>query len=900
MAFIDRYTTRPKDGGSFFNYYLGMPDIDKSGVYTPPVEETDPTLTSTVTSAMPTDQTGGGDGVSVAEQATVSGVSGIEEVDFNDIKYDSLDAYLGTTDFKLDRSGMFSRINIPEDEETKAIGKTSTTGGLLLGNLGLLSFGTAIRMLDQKRVDSPLGQNRYIPSFGIGNIAQSYNLEQEYKDLAQIKADKGILSTDYQLERFGNVTFTQQPFQVGVDEIGGTIPLAQSQLKRDTGFAVKVGNSTVYRMKDTSFYKGLPDTVDQKVAKTIESLITGQDPRNFQNDGGEKGSLQSRTADGGLIGGYTLDGGFITMEGQVLGIGSMKGFEAMAATNFQFGNLSKKEAEGFATKWLEGARGRNFKNQQEKLDHLNRHLNAARNAGGIVGQKLKTRTNISNYLNFNYKFRPSFAGRKVEATQTPEQLNKFEDFQKAEVARIEGIGTGQTQIKGPDQDTGGQDQDSFSPDNTGFDDSQGFSGYDVGDAFAEGGRVGMAEGSGEEEIMLDEKTPDPIMKGDNDLVITGNELLENEMTRESGFIEKPASQTSDQEGIADDIPIKLRNDQNPEGATIVMNKPSIDLMGEKNFITMVKDGLRYLRSKGKQLSDNDDEYIKKNFTDVAISSGEAVIQPELANVIGRKRLLALNERGKRRVAKAKRQSASEGGFIKKKFGDEVNKQGFLVEPVNPKVLSQFKKLNSMRIGKGKKAKPTFQRKDVEQVINKLNDQEALAMLIFAESVLSKDSMVELEAIGETVINRMNDRTYSFRNTNTIKDVLKQRSSRGTGSKMFMYDGLEPSKLFPRLEEMMNKNYWTKAMAAAENVLTAGGGEPDYQRHLRSDVFTYGRIGEAADKLADNLRNEYYADIGSHTFFSRVPEKGGRLSLETMGMSDSFYRGEKPKSFYINR
>tara|TARA_R100000149_G_C5828560_1_gene104999 strand:- start:43 stop:663 length:621 start_codon:yes stop_codon:yes gene_type:complete len=206
----------------------------------------------------------------------------------------------------------------------------------------------------------------------------------------------------------------------------------------------------------------------------------------------------------------------------------------------------------------------------------------------------------------------------------------------------------------------------------------------------------------------------------------------------------------------------------------------------------------------------------------------------------------------------------------------------------------------MRIGKGKKAKPTFQRKDVEQVINKLSDQEALAMLIFAESVLSKDSMVELEAIGETVINRMNDRTYSFRNTNTVKDVLKQRSSRGTGSKMFMYDGLEPSKLFPRLREMMNKNYWTKAMAAAENVLTAGGGEPDYQRHLRSDVFTYGRIGEAADRLADNLRNEYFADIGNHTFFSRVPEKGGRLSLETMGMSDSFYRGEKPRSFYMNR
>ena len=873
MAFIDRYTTRPKDGGSFFNYYLGMPDIDKSGTDTPPVEETDPTLTNTVSSAMPTNQTGGGDGVSVAEQATVSGVSGIEEVDFNDIKYDSLDAYLGTTDFKLDRSGMFSRINIPEDAETKSIGKASTTGGLLLNNLGLLGFGTAIRMLDQKRVDSPLGQDRYIPSFGIGNIAQSYNLEQEYKDLAQIKADKGILSN-----------------YVGIDEIGGTVPLEAGSLKKDTGFAVKVGNSTVYRMKGTSFYKGLPETVDQKVAKTIESLITGQDPRNFSNDGGELGSLQSRTAEGGLIGGYTLDGGFVTMEGQVLGMGSLKGFQAMAATNFQFGDLTKKEAEGFARSWMEGARGRNFKNQQEKLDHLNKFQNAARKAGGIVGQKVKTRSNISKYVNFNY-YKPSaivkLDGKEV-VTETKFQPD-FDQYQKGEIDKIRKIGEGTRGIQDVDQDTGGQDQDSFTPDNTGFDDSQGFSGYDVGDAFAEGGRVGMAEGSGEEEIMLDEKTPDPIMKGDNDLVITGNELLENEMTRESGFIEKPASQTSDQEGIADDIPIKLRNDQNPEGATIVMNKPSIDLMGEKNFIKMVKDGLRYLRSKGKQLSDNDDEYIKKNFTDVAISAGEAVIQPELANVIGRKRLLALNERGKRRVTEAKRQSASEGGFIKKKFGDEVNEQGFMSRPVDPKVMKLFKQLDK---------KPSFQRKNVENLINKFSDQEALAMLIFSESYVSSDSMVELEAIGETVLNRVNDKTYSFKNINTIKDVLKQRSNRGKGSKMFMYDGLEPSNLKPRLKEMMNSRYWTKAMDAAENVLTKGGGEPDYQRHLREDVFTYGRVGAAANRLRENLRNEEFTTIGNHTFFSRVPEKGGRLSLETMGMPDSFYRGEKPRSFYF--
>ena len=849
MAFIDRYTTRPKDGGSFFNYYLGMPDIDKSGE-TKTVEETDPTLTTTtVSSAMPTNQTGGGDGVSVAEQATVSGVSGIEEVDFNDIKYDSLDAYLGTTDFKLDRSGMFSRINIPEDAETKSIGKASTTGGLLLNNLGLLAFGTAVRMLDQKRVDSPLGQDRYIPSFGIGNIAQSYNLEQEYKDLAQIKADKGILSN-----------------YVGIDAIGGTTPIEAGSLKKDTGFAVKVGNSTVYRMKGTSFYKGLPETVDQKVAKTIESLITGQDPRNFQNDGGELGSLQSRTAEGGLIGGYTLDGGFVTMEGQVLGIGSMKGFEAMAATNFQFGNLSKKEAEGFARSWMEGARGRNFKNQQEKLDHLNRHLNAAKKAGGILGQKVKTRSNISKYVNFNY-YKPSAIVKldnKEVVTKTEFQPD-FDQYQKGEIDKITKIGQGIRGIQDVDQDTGGQDQDSFSPDNTGFDDSQGFSGYDVGDAFAEGGRVGMAEGSGEEEIMLDEKTPDPIMKGDNDLVITGNELLENEMTRESGFIEKPASQTSDQEGIADDIPIKLRNDQNPEGATIVMNKPSIDLMGEKNFIKMVKDGLRYLRSRGKQLSDNDDEYIKKNFTDVAISSGEAVIQPELANVIGRKRLLALNERGKRRVTEAKRQSASEGGFIKKKFGDEVNEQGFIPTPVT-KDMATFTVFKDFL----KQRKPL--RADIEKFIDRIpEDKGRLAILAGVETPLESSTLPELEAVIQTILNRVNDRTFEYRNINTVPEIMKQRSRRGTGSRMFMYDGLERTNLKNRLKEIINNpKVFQAGLDAAENVLTKGGGEPDYETEmLPADVFQYSVEGKASESNERNPKLKFYKQIGKHRFYQRV-------------------------------
>ena len=384
--------------------------------------------------------------------------------------------------------------------------------------------------------------------------------------------------------------------------------------------------------------------------------------------------------------------------------------------------------------------------------------------------------------------------------------------------------------------------------------------------FSEGGRVNMAMGSGEEEIMLDDNRVEPIIKDDRDMVITGNELLENEKTQKSGFINKPASQTSDQEGIADDTAIQLRNDQNPEGATIVMNKPSIDLMGEKNFVRMVKDGLRYLRSKGKPLSENDDDYIKKNFTDVAISSGEAVIQPELANVLGRKRLLALNERGKRRVSKAKKQSASEGGFIKKKFGEEVEGSGFITQPITRDVATFTAFKNFL-----KKRKPL--RADIENFIDTIpGDKSRLGLLAGVEAPLETSTLPELEAIIQTIVNRVNDKTYEYRNINTIKEIMKQRSTRGTGSKMFMYDGLERKHIRPRIQEILkNPKVFQAGLDAAENVLTKGGGEPDYEMEmLPPDVFQYSVAGKPSAVNDNNPKLKFYKKIGKHNFYRRIP------------------------------
>jgi hypothetical protein len=89
MAFIDRYKVRPEGTGSFFNYYGGMPDMDRTFEKPPeevvPVEETDPSLRPRLI-----DQ---GDGETETQtletRANLDGVAEIKAVDFGDIKYNS-------------------------------------------------------------------------------------------------------------------------------------------------------------------------------------------------------------------------------------------------------------------------------------------------------------------------------------------------------------------------------------------------------------------------------------------------------------------------------------------------------------------------------------------------------------------------------------------------------------------------------------------------------------------------------------------------------------------------------------------------------------------------------------------------------------------------------------------
>ena len=75
----------------------------------------------------------------------------------------------------------------------------------------------------------------------------------------------------------------------------------------------------------------------------------------------------------------------------------------------------------------------------------------------------------------------------------------------------------------------------------------------------------------------------------------------------------------------------------------------------------------------------------------------------------------------------------------------------------------------------------------------------------------------------------------------------------------------------RLKEIINNpKVFQAGLDAAENVLTKGGGEPDYETEmLPADVFQYSVEGKASESNEQNPKLKFYKQIGKHRFYQRV-------------------------------
>ena len=610
MAFIDRFGNRQEGTGGFVDYYLPQPVLPDDDI--PPEEEV-PVVEDPVTPNLlvPQEDSGYTQEQESDMRFNLDGVN-VGVADLSQIKHKSYEDYIKTTDYQLDRSGVFSQTQFtPEgvDPEGKKIGKRLSTVEAMFG---LVPFGGAIvSQFDTRAVKSPLGQERFAQTFGIGNIVTTQNLIDEYDALNQIKND----------------TIAVSP---------------QDALSKDTGYAFTIGNLTAYRTKGSTMYKGLPQGMSQNVAKSIEALQRGMNPDGYDpNSNTNELVATSVTEDGKLTGGYTLNGSFVMVSGQTAKMGMMDDFVNMARGNFKSGNLSQKEAQSFARGWLDSARSMSGKaTAAEKLANLQSWQERAKSAGKMTAaEKAKNKVN-------------KWAKSYTTQSKTPKA---FFDEQAAKNKEAATRDTSQGSI------SYGEDSDVGSNEGVG----QGGDPYG-GLEFAEGGQVGMAEG--------DQVAPEigAAPEDDGDMVLSANELMEGEP--ESGFIRKPASETTDAEGVTDDNPTLAPNEENPRGAAIVINKQAVDQAGEKNLVKQIQEAREYLRAKGGDSSAGRETNTDEGMSEIITADGEILIQPEEADVIGRKRLLALNERGKKATREVKEKvqpQEQSNGFIKANEGGSI-------------------------------------------------------------------------------------------------------------------------------------------------------------------------------------------------------------------------------------
>ena len=335
--------------------------------------------------------------------------------------------------------------------------------------------------------------------------------------------------------------------------------------------------------------------------------------------------------------------------------------------------------------------------------------------------------------------------------------------------------------------------------------------------------------------------------------------------------------------------VRDRFEFDAENGDYIVNGPSSKTM-QPQIAALIDYGIDQLKKEGVDISVGIPKIKGRNKVPLIVASSETYIPRVIAEKIGYPILDALNNIGKpevKRLSEKLKDQPTDKGKYQAQEGmlvgdtstgsfmtiDEANKAlGIKPEPVNPKTLKLFKSYF-------KKKKP--QRKDVEKLLDNLTDIDKLALLIATETISTKDPLETLESVGQVVMNRIDDKQFDFRNVNTLDQVLKQRSFRGEGTKMFQFDGLEPTSVRNRIDDFLNKGGvggYRKALIAAENVLTKGGGEPDYMtERMPFNVLFYDKAGSPKsisrryDKygkdIGPNELIDEYGKVGDHTFYT---------------------------------
>ena len=340
----------------------------------------------------------------------------------------------------------------------------------------------------------------------------------------------------------------------------------------------------------------------------------------------------------------------------------------------------------------------------------------------------------------------------------------------------------------------------------------------------------------------------------------------------NGFVEGSPDNYTDAQTVADDEYRQVRS------GSFVMNAPMTEKLQEAGVLPRGVDN----PAKKTTIKANEGGMI-----DVALSKGEYVFEPEEAKEIGYDVLNKINDMGKPEVDR--RQAARSGGFIngyqaggkttptvlpqpspvrQAYVGDDIDRPEI---PLTDNMIAQFKVYNSSK----------KRRKDVENLINALNDRENLALVALAETTAENDDIEAMMGVQTTVLNRVKSKGVKlpkypivrrdFTKATDVKSALKQRTpGRGSGSFMFQYDGLEPKFLSPKIDSILKgqvpKFAITKIMASSANVLDP---EAQFGEGLFPDTVTFYTREDAplAKEMELNPQMRYVTTLGGHDFYS---------------------------------
>lgn len=340
----------------------------------------------------------------------------------------------------------------------------------------------------------------------------------------------------------------------------------------------------------------------------------------------------------------------------------------------------------------------------------------------------------------------------------------------------------------------------------------------------------------------------------------------------TGFVEGSPDNYTKGETVADTVNTQVREN------SFVLNAPTVETLQRAGMLPTGVD------------KSNKNTTIKANkggLMPVALSKGEYVIEPEEAQRIGYSFLEKLNDQGKAEVDR--RQAAADGGFIngyqaggktlptvlpqpspvrQAYVGEDIDRPEI---PLTDNMIAQFKVYNNSK----------KQRKDVENLINALDDRENLALVALAETTAETDDIEAMMGVQTTVINRVKSKAVKpekyplvrrdFKNVTDVKSALKQRTpGRGSGSFMFQYDGFEPKYLSPKIDSVLKGQVpafaITKIMASSANVLDP---EAQFGGGLFPDTVTFYTREDAplAKDMELNPQMRYVTTLGGHDFYS---------------------------------